>query len=171
MKILPSGLCTDAEFIRRVSLDLTGLPPSADEVRSFLADARDSKSKREALVDRLIGSPDYVDYWTNKWADLLQVNRKFLDVEGAAAARLDQGQLAANTPYDAFVKSIVTATGSTRPIRGVYFKVLRGRPRSWRTRRSSSSPCGSVATVRPPVRTLDPGPVLPDRRVLRARWG
>ena len=71
MKILPSGLCTDAEFLRRVYLDLTGLPPTADEVREFLADTRDSRVKRDELVDRLIGSPDFVDYWTNKWADLL----------------------------------------------------------------------------------------------------
>ena len=85
MKILPSGLCSDADFIRRLTLDLTGLPPTAEDTRAFLADRRESRAKREALVDRLIGSPDYVEYWTNKWADLLQVNRKFLDVEGAVA--------------------------------------------------------------------------------------
>ena len=87
MKILPSGLCTDADFVRRVSLDLTGLPPSADDLRKFLADPRDSRVKRDELVDRLIGNPDFVDYWTNKWADLLQVNRKFLGVEGSLAFR------------------------------------------------------------------------------------
>ena len=85
MKILPSGLCSDADFIRRLTLDLTGLPPTTEDTRAFLADRRESRAKREALVDRLIGSPDYVEYWTNKWADLLQVNRKFLDVDGAAA--------------------------------------------------------------------------------------
>src|SRR4029077_19391945 len=77
MKILPSGLCTDADFLRRIYLDLTGLPPTAGAVRKFLADPRDSRTKRDELVDRLIGSPDFVDFWTNKWADLLQVNRKF----------------------------------------------------------------------------------------------
>ena len=76
------SLCTDAEFLRRVYLDLTGLPPTADDVRAFLADTRDSRVKRDELVDRLIGSPEFVEYWTNKWADLLQVNRKFLGVEG-----------------------------------------------------------------------------------------
>ena len=61
MKILPSGLCTDAEFIRRVYLDLTGLPPTAEDVRKFLADTRDSRVKRDELVDRLIGNPDFVE--------------------------------------------------------------------------------------------------------------
>ena len=127
MKILPSGLCSDAEFLRRLTLDLTGLPPTTEDTRAFIADRRDSRAKREALVDRLIGSPDYVEYWTNKWADLLQVNRKFLDVDGASALRnWIRGQVAANTPYDAFVRSIITASGSNKvnpP--AAYFKVLR----------------------------------------------
>ena len=127
MKILPSGLCSDADFIRRISLDLTGLPPSLEDVRAFLADSRESRIKREALVDRLMGSPDYVDYWTNKWADLLQVNRKYLDVDGAVALRTwIRGQVAANTPYDKFVQSIVTASGSNKQNPpAAYFKVLR----------------------------------------------
>jgi hypothetical protein len=127
MKIIPSELCSDADFIRRLSLDLTGLPPSAQDVRAFLADRRESKLKREAVVDRLIGSPDYVEFWTNKWADLLQVNRKFLDVEGSVALRnWIRGQLESNAPYDTFVRSIVTASGSNKvnpP--AAYFKVLR----------------------------------------------
>lgn len=127
MKILPSGLCSDADFIRRIFLDLTGLPPTADEVRAFLADPSGSRAKREALVDRLIGSPAYVDYWTNKWADLLQVNRKFLGVEGAAALRnWIRTQVADNTPYDKFVHAIITATGSNRENpASAYFKILR----------------------------------------------
>jgi WD40 repeat protein/mono/diheme cytochrome c family protein len=127
MKILPSQLCSDSDFIRRIYLDLTGLPPTASEVRAFLADRRESRAKREAVVDRLIGSPDFLEYWTNKWADLLQVNRKFLDVEGSVALReWIRGQLASNTPYDSFVRSIVTASGSNKvnpP--AAYFKVLR----------------------------------------------
>ncbi|MEO6809410.1 MAG: DUF1549 domain-containing protein [Isosphaeraceae bacterium] len=127
MKIKPSELCTDIEFLRRVTLDLTGLPPTSEEVRAFLADPRESRAKRDALVDRLIGNPDFVEYWTNKWADLLQVNRKFLGVEGAAAfrawirTRVDQ-----NVPYDQFVKSVLTASGSNHDHPAAsYYKILR----------------------------------------------
>lgn len=127
LKIKPSDLCNDAEFIRRVYLDLTGLPPTADEVRAFLADKKDTRAKREALVDKLIGSKEYVEYWTNKWADLLQVNRKFLGVEGSVAFRKwIRDQVAANTPYDKFAQMILTATGSNRVNPAAsYFKVLR----------------------------------------------
>jgi hypothetical protein len=128
MKIRPSDLCTDSEFLRRVCLDLTGLPPTADEVRAFAADTRDSRTKRDAVIDRLIGNPDFVEYWTNKWADLLQVNRKFLDVEGAGAFRKwIREQVEKNTPYDQFVRSVLTASGSNR------------RTRRPRTTRSSAS--------------------------------
>jgi WD40 repeat protein len=127
MKILPSDLCTDAEFVRRAYLDLTGLPPSADDVRAFLADGRETRAKRTELVDRLIGSPEFVEYWTNKWADLLQVNRKFLGMEGSVAFRAwIRQQVEANTPYDQFVRSIITASGSNiaNPPAS-YYKTLR----------------------------------------------
>lgn len=127
MKILPSGLCTDADFIRRVTLDLTGLPPKSEDVVAFLADTRDTKVKRDELIDKLVGSPDYVDHWTNKWADLLQVNRKFLGADGAAAFRKwIRDEIAANTPYDQFAKKILTASGSNREHpEASYFKILR----------------------------------------------
>ncbi|RUL84346.1 DUF1553 domain-containing protein [Tautonia sociabilis] len=127
MKILPSGLCTDSEFIRRVFLDLTGLPPSAEEVTAFLEDPRPTRAKREALVDRLIGSDAFVEYWTNKWADLLQVNAKFLGQEGATAFRgWIREQVAANTPYDEFVRKVLTASGSNRENPAAsYYKILR----------------------------------------------
>ena len=83
IKVQPSDLCTDAEFIRRLHLDLTGLPPTPEQVRAFLKDTRPSRAKRDELVDRLIGSPEFLEHWTNKWADLLQVNRKFLGDQGA----------------------------------------------------------------------------------------
>ena len=127
MKIRPSEVCTDEEFLRRVYLDLTGLPPTADDVRAFAADTKDSRAKREAVVDKLIGSPEFVDYWTNKWADLLQVNRKFLEVDGALAFRnWIKAQVAANVPYDQFVRSVMTASGSNKENPAAsYFKILR----------------------------------------------
>ena len=127
LKILPSELCTDTEFLRRAHLDLTGLPPSAERVRSFLADERDSRTKREELVDSLVGNPDFVDYWANKWADLLQVNRKFLGAEGAKIFRdWIRREVEENTPYDQFVHRILTARGSNRENPAAsYYKILR----------------------------------------------
>jgi hypothetical protein len=127
MKTLPSDLCTDAEFLRRVSLDLTGLPPTAERVRAFLADTRPTQVKRDAVIDELVGSPEYVEHWSNKWADLLQVNRKFLGAEGAAMFRgWIRRQVADNAPYDRFVAAILTASGSNRENPPAsYFKTLR----------------------------------------------
>lgn len=127
MKILPSELCSDAEFLRRVHLDLTGLPPTSDQVRTFVQDSRDSKEKRDAIVEQLVGSEDFVEHWTNRWADLLQVNRKFLGPEGAAAFRAwIRDQVASNTPYNQFVYQILTASGSNKENPAAsYFKILR----------------------------------------------
>ena len=127
MKIVPSDLCSDADFIRRVSIDLTGLPPSGEDVATFLSDARPTQAKRDALVDKLIGSEAYIDHWTNKWADLLQVNPKFLGNEGAKQLRdWIRKEVAANTPYDEFVKKILTAGGSNRENpAAAYYKILR----------------------------------------------
>ncbi|MCA9055589.1 MAG: DUF1549 domain-containing protein, partial [Planctomycetaceae bacterium] len=127
MKIVPSELCSDAEFIRRVYLDLTGLPPSAAEIRAFLADSRPTREKRDELVDRLVGSDAYVEYWSNKWADLLQVNSKFLGPEGAKLFRQwIREKVAANTPYDDFCYAVLTASGSNKENPPAsYYKVLR----------------------------------------------
>lgn len=127
MKILPGGLCTDDEFIRRVYLDLTGIPPTSEEVKTFLADTRPTREKRDALVDKLVGSEDYVDHWSNKWADLLQVNSKFLGAEGAKAFRdWIRNEIAKNTPHDEFARKIITASGSNKDNPPAsYYKILR----------------------------------------------
>jgi hypothetical protein len=127
IKVLPSDVCSDGEFLRRVSLDLTGLPPLPEQVRAFLADSRPTRVKRDELVDRLVGSPEYIEHWTNKWADLLQVNRKFLGPQGAAAFReYIRKAIAENRPYDQFVREILTGAGSNidNPPAS-YYKILR----------------------------------------------
>ncbi|HUG70627.1 MAG TPA: DUF1549 domain-containing protein, partial [Pirellulaceae bacterium] len=127
LKIQPSGICTDADFVRRVHLDLTGLPPTSEQVRTFLADDRDTRIKRSELIDQLIGNNDFIEYWTNKWADLLQVNRKYLGPEGSAAFRQwIRSEVAANTPYNEFVEKIITADGSNKDNPAAsYYKILR----------------------------------------------
>jgi hypothetical protein len=127
IKATPSPACTDGEFVRRVYLDVIGVPPTVEAVRAFLADKSPSQEKRKKLVDRLLDSPDYTDNWTNKWADLLSVNRKFLGERGAWKFRnwIHQ-QIADNRPYNGFVKDILTAQGSTyeHPAAS-YFRVAR----------------------------------------------
>src|SRR6266487_6134679 len=127
MKTQPSELCTDTEFIRRVYLDLTGLPPSPEDIRAFLDDSREIRVKRDAVVDRLIGCPEYVDFWANKWADLLQCNSKFLGSEGAELFRTwIRHEVEKNTPYDQFAREILTASGSNRENPPAsYWKILR----------------------------------------------
>jgi hypothetical protein len=127
VKVQASELCDDAEFVRRIHIDLTGLPPAADDVRAFLEDQRSSKIKRDELIDKLIGSEAFIEQMTNKWADLLQVNRKFLGDVGAKSFRQwIRNAVADNMPYDKFAYSILTASGSNvdNPPAS-YFKVLR----------------------------------------------
>lgn len=127
MKIQPSPLASDEEFLRRIYLDLTGLPPAPEKISAFLADQRPVRQKRDAVIDELIGSTEFVDHWSNKWADLLQVNSKFLGGEGAGLFReWIRQQVEANVPYDQFVYSIITAKGSNKENpAAAYYKILR----------------------------------------------
>lgn len=114
LKIQPSPMVDDAGFLRRVSLDLTGQLPDPNEVRAFVADPTPSKVKRGKLIDKLIGSPAFVDHWTLKWGDLLQANRKYLGEKGVYA--FDEWiheSFAANKPYDKMVREILSSMGSS----------------------------------------------------------
>lgn len=114
IKALPSAVCDDSTFLRRVTIDLTGLPPSPDTTRAFLADPAPSRDKRTRLVDSLLSSPEYVDRWTNKWADLLDCNSKYLGQVGVRKFRnWLHAAVAENMPYDKFVYSLVTASGDS----------------------------------------------------------
>jgi hypothetical protein len=127
MKILPSDLCNDAEFIRRVTLDLTGLPPKTERVKAFLAETAPSKEKREKLVDELLDSKDYVENWSNKWADLLQCSSENLGMKGVWQYRdWIRNSIAQNKPYDQFVREVLLAQGSSyqNPAAN-YIRVLR----------------------------------------------
>ncbi len=127
MKIQPSDVCGDSEFVRRVYLDLTGLPPGSEATQKFVEDTRPTRIKRDELVDSLVGNDAYVEHWSNKWADLLQVNRKYLGAEGAVAFRdWIRKQVANNRPYNEFAYEVLTATGSNRITPAAsYFKIHR----------------------------------------------
>ena len=127
MKIRPSDLVGDLDFLRRIHLDLTGLPPSDEVVDAFLEDNRSKLVKRDALIDRLVGSEPFVEHWSNKWSDLLQVNGKFIGRQGAVAFReWIEGEIRKNTPYDQFARKVLTASGSNKENPPAsYYKILR----------------------------------------------
>lgn len=108
--IPPSDLAADSTFLRRVSLDVIGTLPTAEEAREFLTDS--DPKKRAKLIDRLLDRPEYADYWAMKWADLLRVDRDVLGANGAVAFhRWLRQQFADNRPYDQFARDVLTAEG------------------------------------------------------------
>jgi hypothetical protein len=111
MEILPSELTTDEAFLRRLSYDLLGLPPTPDEVRSFLADKRPDKRARK--IDELLERPEHAEYWALKWGDLLKLRFELLRDPGTwGMYRWLRDSIAGNKPYDQFVREILAAQGS-----------------------------------------------------------
>jgi hypothetical protein len=112
LNIPPSGVATDSEFIRRAFLDTLGALPTSEEVREFLTAV--APDKRARLIDRLLERPEYVDYWSYKWSDLLLVSTKKLKGPAVwAFSKWVREAVAANKPWDQFAREIVTASGST----------------------------------------------------------
>lgn len=110
LNIVPSGVCDDATFLRRVTLDLIGTLPTADEARAFLADSRPDKRLR--WVDALLDRPELADFWALKWADLLRVERNVLGHKGAHDYyQWIRTSFATNKPLDRFAHELLTAEG------------------------------------------------------------
>jgi hypothetical protein len=111
LNIAPTVRCEDYDFLRRAYIDLIGTLPTAEEARDFLDDR--SAGKRRALVERLMERPEFVDYWSQKWADVLRVDRRTLGHKGAFAFyRWIHDQVARNRPIDAFFQEIIAARGT-----------------------------------------------------------
>ncbi|MCA9031277.1 MAG: DUF1549 domain-containing protein, partial [Planctomycetaceae bacterium] len=109
--IPPAPLCDDATFIRRVSIDIAGRIPTAEEVEQFVVDA--NPQKRDVLIDRLLDSPEYADYFANKWSSVLR-NKRRNGNDIPYTYRFHgwiRNSLAENVPYDQFVRGVLTATG------------------------------------------------------------
>jgi hypothetical protein len=110
--IPPSPLCDDSTFLRRVSLDIGGRLPTLEETKSFIASRE--PNKRELAVEALINSPDYADYFANKWTSLLKNQRTdAADITANFAFHAwMRDNLLANTPYDQIVRQILASTGT-----------------------------------------------------------
>lgn len=112
LNLPPSPQCDDTTFIRRVCLDCLGLPPTPEEVQLFLADP--AADKRDKLIDKLLERPEFVDYWTYKWSDVLMLNGTLLRPDALKAYyHWIHTRVQRNQPWDQFVREILTATGSS----------------------------------------------------------
>lgn len=111
--LVPSDLCSDEQFLRRATLEITGSLPTPAQVESFAQDK--SPQKRDRLVDRLVDSVEYSYFFANKWADVLRLKRRGLPdrVYGTYAFhQWIQTAMAEDKPFDAFARDLLTATGT-----------------------------------------------------------
>lgn len=110
--IPPSPVCDDATFLRRVTLDIGGRLPTEAEATAFLAST--DENKRDKVIDDLLRTPDYADFFANKWTALLKNRRDDSSdiVSNFAFHAWVRDSLLANKPYDQFVRELLAATGT-----------------------------------------------------------
>ncbi len=113
LRILPSGLCSDEEFLRRVTIDIAGMLPTEEEYQAFMADA--DPAKRAKLIDRLLERKEFSEIWAMKWAELLmvkssnQVSYKSMFLYHSWLT----DKIANNVPLDQMVQELLSASGGT----------------------------------------------------------
>jgi hypothetical protein len=112
LRMNPSYLAGDSEFIRRAYLDALGVLPTAEEARVFVVDQ--SSDKRARLIDRLLERPEFAEHWALKWSDLLKNEEKVVDPTGVKLFHeWIRDSFAANKPLDRFVRELIASRGST----------------------------------------------------------
>jgi hypothetical protein len=112
LRIPPSPLCGDGEFLRRAYLDAAGILPTPEEREKYLTDR--TPDKRARLIDALLERPEFVDYWAYKWSDLLLITTRRLPQPGVwSFYQFVRQSVADNKPWDRFARDILTANGSS----------------------------------------------------------
>lgn len=122
LRILPSELCSDDEFLRRATIDIAGMLPTEEEYHEFLADA--AADKRARLIDRLLARKEFSEIWAMKWSQWLmvksspQVSYKSMFLYSNWLT----DKIARNEPLDQVVRELLSATGGTftRPATNFY---------------------------------------------------
>ena len=113
LRILPSGMCSDEEFLRRVTIDVTGMMPTEEEYQSFMNDT--APNKRAELIDRLLERKEFSEIWAMKFAQLLMI-KSTNQVSYKSAFLYNQwltDNFAKNVPIDQMVRELLGATGGT----------------------------------------------------------
>ena len=110
--VLPSGQCSDAQFIRRAALDCIGRLPTIEEARAFHADK--GERKRSLWIQKLLAEKNYADHWAVKWGDLIRPNPSRVGVKPVFLLDLWlRDMFRRNVPYDRMVKELLMAEGSS----------------------------------------------------------
>jgi hypothetical protein len=112
--VAPAPPTTDFEFVRRVTLDLTGRTPTPDAVTSFVNDT--TLDKRAKLIDSLLAAPEWVDKWTIWFGDFFQNNSRNTQInryiQGVVAFNdYIRNSLTSSKPYDQMAREMISATG------------------------------------------------------------
>ncbi len=113
IRVLPSDLCSDEVFLRRATLDITGLLPTIDEYRAFMSDA--DPAKRAKLVDQLLSRKEFSEIWALKWANLLMV-KSSNEVSYKSMFLYSNwltNQISSNVPLNQMVQNLLSASGGT----------------------------------------------------------
>lgn len=114
LRIVPSELCTDEEFVRRAYLDIIGVLPTVEEYNTFMQNP--ASNKREQLVDDLLNRKEFVELWVMKWAELLQIRTVNNRVSYKSMLRYYnwlQERIQNNVPMDKMVQELLAANGGT----------------------------------------------------------
>ena len=121
--IVPPPLSSDAVFVRRVYLDAIGTLPTAQETKDFLSNQ--NAKKRALLIDRLLERKEFADYWAIKWCDLLRVKSEYpINLWPSAVQGYHhwiRTSIKENMPYDRFVRTMLTSSGSNFSVPPVNF--------------------------------------------------
>ena len=115
LRIAPSGMCSDEEFIRRVYIDTIGLLPTVEEHDRFIASA--DPDKRAKVIDELLARPEFADLWVMKMAEMLEIRSSDVDNVSYKATLLYynwlRDRLTANVPINEIVRDLVSSSGGT----------------------------------------------------------
>ena len=110
----PAPLCSDAVFVRRIYLDMLGIIPTPEDLAAFEKDS--SRDKRRRLIEQLFERPEFADYWTLKWCDILRVKAEFpvnlWPNAVQAYHRWIHYAMEANLPFNRFAYLLLTSSGS-----------------------------------------------------------
>lgn len=112
LRLPPSERCDDDAFVRRATLDTIGRLPTVEERKDFLGNPE--VTRRDSLIEQLLSSEDFVDYWAYRWSDVLLINgNRLRPVAVKTYYQWVHDAVRQNKPWDQLVREVLTASGST----------------------------------------------------------